>query len=955
MKKLLLILLFPILAIATPYTACYTWVSVSAYGTSATVENYVYECFIPLSCNDYETLQILKSDSSTVISNYHVVDWDDDTLHTFIKIPTVTANTRDSVCVIRKLGGTAPSVANTFIAGFDGSINVDAIEPITTSNATSITRWSFDSTRYLPMLTATGDIDGYRECSTILKLPVDNEYIWVTSAYTGTYDSDSAYSLLYHEDTLTAQWDLFNEIGVYESGVRLYSEDAFLVLFSNNDSLAMFFEDKARGGDSDQVSVVTSALADGWSGIKWSAKTVCVGPSANGGNNVQDFVWPSGGGRRSPSSPTVYNDGDSAFYCFCEIKANRYSLGGIEWELGVGATYLYKATSLRGPYVRQPNKSANYAGGDTLVPIYPLETQNPSNIFDYGGIPHGIVKYGDTYILCISGVDSTGPSSFPQYPLILTSSRLDSGWTKVIGLSSVAASDSIWDGAITLPQQLAEVGPYMMRESSDLQNIYLKRGLVFDTVGHGLTGWQWHRPPIEYLGLGSTDNGLVTLAGEQTVETSVGLRMQTGTTALGDSFEVIYKLKIPDRSGGFSAVVSIGSGAVTDYLDNGTEWNRPVQESGTSLIVGENTSTLARHGATGTQTTFQNNDIVSPSSYNDWTQFRLQNRVSEGRNTDHTWTTHRWTFDWNNLGRFNFRKNANGTAGEFAGNANKILVSGGTVSGAAGILEIPQFDYLFVRPFYDYELFAAPGIVARDSFPITNSAYIYQNATTFNYGAADPLFCGWPNGGGSTRANALFQKDISSLPDSAQILYAELFVWDTVRTNPLDSVAFLTAYRITSDWVESTGNGAYVFGGVSWNNQGNGTGVGGTTITQADSVWTTAGGDFDPVHSEMIKLNSTSDPAQYAGMHFDITDFAKYWHENPTQNFGVMIREARGAAPAKTINQRFQTEGYGMTTHRPSIIIYWTEPTVNQFTLDDGIGGDSGWSLWNLWNLWGKW
>lgn len=911
-------------------SVCGEWVHVSSYGQGA-VSNYVYEFEVSLTCNAAQRLSILAADSVTVVTEYFVFDWTATPLRGLLR-RSVSADTRDSVYVMRTASGTVPSMSAVVLAGSDFGSDYSPEKQVTASNWATATRFALDTTSHVPMFDTTGTgMLRFREPSPILYNPddtdADRRCLWMGSGTsTVAYDADSSKLLLYASAIPTSGWTFEQVIP------GIYGEDPYL--FWYGDSLFCQFEDKARGSDTDQVSIISSADF----GLTWTGKTVCVGPSAG---NVEEFKVSGSAGRKSPSSPTTLVVNDSVF-TFVEWKANQYTFDGNTVLLSEGAVYLYRAATPRGPYTRVVNPATNTAGGDTLVPFFPLQIcAEGDTIYSIGGIPHDVHRFGSEYVVWFSGVGHTtsgcSVQRSNQWPVVMrTSGSLwdAAGYSMFAQASGNGAYDSLYSVGLGLPQDLAEVGPYMLAETSaDATKIYLTCGQVFDSTANPYPGWQYVRATgADYLPSHVIDNGVLSLMGEQLSKNSAGFQLQTGLAALGDSFEVVARMRIPSRGAGGYALLSVGSGGVTDRTDDGSTWEEAVLESGTTVKLGATTSTLYKVPASGTALALENNTMPSPSSYTAWHEFRLANRKTAD------WQgSHRWTWKWDSVATRWFVRNANGTAADWIGNSNKILVSGGA-SSAYAVANPVEVDYLYARPALDVDLFSAAGTVYRDSIAVTADAYIYQNLVTTNYGSTNPVHCGWTNGGGSTRASALFYAPLTAIPDTHQILYAVLMLADTLRyTSTGDSTGYYGLYRVTADWVQGTANGAYQNGSCSWNNQGFGTGVGGTTIAQADSAWATAGGDFAPVHTEVLTAVGST-PAQYAGFAFDGTEFVRHWKRYAGTNFGVMVRETRSSQPNKTINQRFQSKEDGETSDRPYWLIWHAAAAADQFVIGTGAG-----------------
>jgi hypothetical protein len=209
------------------------------------------------------------------------------------------------------------------------------------------------------------------------------------------------------------------------------------------------------------------------------------------------------------------------------------------------------------------------------------------------------------------------------------------------------------------------------------------------------------------------------------------------------------------------------------------------------------------------------------------------------------------------------------------------------------------------------------------------------------------------NRNASFLATTLAHFSMTSIPDTAQIISAIAVFADSARN--FTATAFnIGAYRLTEDWVEGTNNGVFNATMSSWLYQGSGTGVGGTTIAASDSLWATPGGTVNPVYVDGIRFTDATTPARttYA---FDITEFAKYWQQNPTQNFGFVLKETRLTSLGETANQLFHSDDYATAADKPYVIIYYVDPDVNSWTVDSALPDNS--PMWrrSLSNWGGGW
>lgn len=136
----------------------------------------------------------------------------------------------------------------------------------------------------------------------------------------------------------------------------------------------------------------------------------------------------------------------------------------------------------------------------------------------------------------------------------------------------------------------------------------------------------------------------------------------------------------------------------------------------------------------------------------------------------------------------------------------------------------------------------------------TDQMFIFESTIIADAGLYDGMLATFNSGGstiiavgreGKGTRRMISYDDISTIPAEALITVAEFSVWCTYF-NSTSGPVNVQISAISVDWIEGTHDGmTYEHGSCSWNNQGYGIGVAGTTIPPADSAWTAAGGDFE--------------------------------------------------------------------------------------------------------------
>lgn len=208
----------------------------------------------------------------------------------------------------------------------------------------------------------------------------------------------------------------------------------------------------------------------------------------------------------------------------------------------------------------------------------------------------------------------------------------------------------------------------------------------------------------------------------------------------------------------------------------------------------------------------------------------------------------------------------------------------------------------------------------------TADTYADSTNKTYNYGSSVEYYIG--NRTGTAETIYLSYFDLSSIPAGSAINSAVCSLWCTtianadgwyVRVRPLDSA-----------WVVGTGNGAYQHAGASWNNQGYGTSVRGTTITAVDSCWGDCGATTVPpkggawtaaaIDSEII--NSTTDST----IALDLTAWVQAVANGTATNNGLHFFGTSTASSRRVVAHALEST---TAARRPKLVV------------DYDAGGDS--------------
>lgn len=210
-------------------------------------------------------------------------------------------------------------------------------------------------------------------------------------------------------------------------------------------------------------------------------------------------------------------------------------------------------------------------------------------------------------------------------------------------------------------------------------------------------------------------------------------------------------------------------------------------------------------------------------------------------------------------------------------------------------------------------------------------AYLKSSEATNNYGAGTTHhYAGIAYG---TIHHAPIWFDLSSIPSDAVITVAlcSLWCWNVVETPNIE------INRITSDWVEGTAIGVYEYGSSSWNNQGHGTGVGGTTIAEADSAWASAGGDYtSPDDTILVVVNGWNVWACESIVQYQVTN---------GENLGMLLKIDDEGSDGRAA---FRTTEHAVVEGRPRAYIEYFVPPQD-LEREPSPWGICGWGLVRGW------
>ena len=183
-----------------------------------------------------------------------------------------------------------------------------------------------------------------------------------------------------------------------------------------------------------------------------------------------------------------------------------------------------------------------------------------------------------------------------------------------------------------------------------------------------------------------------------------------------------------------------------------------------------------------------------------------------------------------------------------------------------------------------------------------------QQTTNLN-GSVRVRVCGYLDLGIGNVERPIVKFDLSSIPTNTTIGSATLYVYSYDADAVRGSTGFYGAYHVNTNWSQSS---------VTWL-----------------SPWTTSGGDIDASPDAQAAKQAVAG-VWYA---FDVTSRAQSFIQNPSSNFGWIIR----CTDENLHNQDVFTPSENAdTVHRPKLVISGQQalPTV-QFSTTSSSGGEA--------------
>lgn len=193
---------------------------------------------------------------------------------------------------------------------------------------------------------------------------------------------------------------------------------------------------------------------------------------------------------------------------------------------------------------------------------------------------------------------------------------------------------------------------------------------------------------------------------------------------------------------------------------------------------------------------------------------------------------------------------------------------------------------------------------------------LYESTTgDLANGAGSALFVGMT--GQPNARRALLRFDVAgSLPTGARILSARLLL--TIETASSPATQTFDAHRVSQDWLEGAtvatgsqgGGGAALAGDTTW-----------LHTDYPNTLWSNAGGDFDPVPSFSFELPDSGQAS--TGSQVGIATDLQFWLDNPSMNFGWLLKgDETLASSARKLTSRQSVN----SSDRPRIVLSYMVP-----------------------------
>jgi hypothetical protein len=200
-----------------------------------------------------------------------------------------------------------------------------------------------------------------------------------------------------------------------------------------------------------------------------------------------------------------------------------------------------------------------------------------------------------------------------------------------------------------------------------------------------------------------------------------------------------------------------------------------------------------------------------------------------------------------------------------------------------------------------------PTVVAYPA--LVQDSSITKEDKTFNFGISPYVKVGITSTDKQKRGMIAF--DLTSLPAGIVIKSAilELYMFNRERTVIGNNIIHAIVHRIDSPWVEGVQDGTACTVGTTWQNK--------------DCITNWLGTDIDTT----IQTNAVLNYDDINEWHtWNITNLVQYWYDNPSSNYGLLIKDNLEQGNQETFIAHYASHEYSDANLRPKLTVHYLLP-----------------------------
>ena len=186
---------------------------------------------------------------------------------------------------------------------------------------------------------------------------------------------------------------------------------------------------------------------------------------------------------------------------------------------------------------------------------------------------------------------------------------------------------------------------------------------------------------------------------------------------------------------------------------------------------------------------------------------------------------------------------------------------------------------------------------------------ITKENKTFNFGISPYVKLGITSTDRQQRGMFVF--DLTSLPPGIVIKAAllELYMYNRERTIIGNNVINSVVHRIDEPWLEGVQDGTACTVGATWQN------------SDCNNNW--PGSYFNST----VETNAVIHYEDINTWHrWNITSLVQYWYDNPSSNYGVLIKDDMEIGNSETFIAHYASGEYSDVNLRPKLTVYYRLP-----------------------------